>query len=78
MKVTKIWFDIDNMYVLTADGNILSQSLRYYPRLKKAAETDRQQYFVSTIGIHWRNLDVDVSFESFEYDITEPKLMYVG
>ena len=30
---------------------------------------------MSTIGIHWRGLDEDVSFESFEYEDAEPSAM---
>ena len=32
----------------------------------------RLEYEISTIGIHWRKLDEDVSFESFTYDEAEP------
>ena len=78
MKITKIWFDTNNIYVQTENGKVLSQPLKYYPRLKKASDDERQKFFISTVGIHWRNIDEDISFESFEYDAKQPKLMYVA
>lgn len=72
MKIQKIWFDGDRIYGLTDDGRTLYQSLLYYRRLKDATETERQDYEMDDEGIHWYQLDEDVSFESFEYDDPEP------
>ncbi len=44
----------------------------WYPQLHKASDEERSQYTISTVGIHWRKLDEDVSFESFEYEDAEP------
>ena len=72
MKIRKIWFDGDYLYGEGDDGKTYRQSLLWYPRLREASEQERSQYTLSTIGIHWRNLDEDVSFESFEYEDAEP------
>jgi hypothetical protein len=72
MKIKKIWFDGDYLYGEGDDGRTYRQSLLWYSRLRDASEQERSQYTLSTIGIHWRNLDEDVSFESFEYDDAEP------
>lgn len=72
MKIEKIWFDGDYLYGMGDDGKTYRQSLLWYPRLKSADGTERAKYTMSTIGIHWRNLDEDVSFESFEYEDAEP------
>lgn len=72
MKINKIWFDGDYLYGEGDDGRTYRQSLLWYSRLRDASEQERSQYTLSTIGIHWRNLDEDVSFESFEYDDAEP------
>lgn len=42
----------------------------WYPRLRKASPEERNQYTFSTIGIHWRIIDEDISFESFGYKET--------
>ena len=72
MIINKIWFDGDWLYGQGDDGKTYRQSLLWYKRLKAASESERNEYEISTIGIHWRKLDEDVSFESFEYDDAEP------
>lgn len=72
MKINKIWFDSDRIYGLTDDGRTLFQSLLYYRRLRAATEAERLDYEMDDDGIHWYQLDEDVSFESFEYDDPEP------
>lgn len=75
MKINKIWFDGEWLYGLGDDGKTYRQSLLWYKDLLKASDAQRQEYEISTIGIHWRKLDVDVSFESFAYDEAEPSEM---
>ena len=75
MKINKIWFDSEWLYGLGDDGKTYRQSLLWYKDLANASDAERQEYEISTIGIHWRKLDVDVSFESFTYDEAEPSEM---
>ena len=75
MKIKNIWFDNDYLYGEGDDGKTYRQSLLWYSRLREASELERSQYTLSTIGIHWRGLDEDVSFESFEYEDAEPSAM---
>ena len=72
MKISKIWFADDRIYGLTDDGRELWQSLLYYRRLRNATDEERANYEIDDEGIHWYDLDEDVSFESFEYDDPEP------
>ena len=72
MKISKIWFDNNRIYGLTDDGRTLWQSLLYYKRLMNATPEQREDYEMDDEGIHWYQLDEDVSFESFEYDDPEP------
>lgn len=74
-KIDKIWFDGEWLYGLGDDGKTYRQSLLWYGDLLEASDADREKYEISTIGIHWRKLDVDVSFESFLYDEAEPSPM---
>ena len=60
------------MLLLRDDGKTYRQSLLWYKRPKAASPKEREEYEISTIGIHWRKLDEDVSFESVEYDDAEP------
>jgi hypothetical protein len=72
MKISKIWFENNRIYGLTDDGRTLWQSLLYYKRLLNATPEQREDYEMDDEGIHWYDLDEDVSFESFEYDDPEP------
>ena len=68
----KIWFDNDYIYAESTDGNVLKQSLLWYPALKSASDEERAAYSMGFDGVHWRGLDVDISFESFTYEDAEP------
>lgn len=72
MILTKIWFEDNRIYGLADDGRTLWQSLLYYKRLMNATEEQRNNYEMDDEGIHWEEIDEDVSFESFEYDNPEP------
>lgn len=72
MKISKIWFADDRIYGQTDDGRTLWQSLLYYRRLRNASEKERNEYEMDDEGIHWYELDEDISFESFEYENPEP------
>lgn len=73
MKIIKVWFKSDRIYILTDDGRTLWQSLLYYRRLREATDEQRAEYEVDDEGIHWYALDEDVSLESFEYEDPEPQ-----
>lgn len=70
--MNKIWFDTEYIYAETSDGRTLRQSLLWYPALLTADEDGRSKYTIGFDGIHWRELDTDISFESFEYEDAEP------
>ena len=70
IKISKIWFEGDYIYGLADDGKTYHQSLCWYPRLKKASQEEKNQYIFSTIGIHWRNIGEDISFESIANEET--------
>ena len=75
MKITEIWFDDEHIYGKDESGKVYSQSLLWYPKLKHAQEAERAKYTFGLGGIHWRGLDEDISFESFDYDDAEPTAM---
>jgi hypothetical protein len=72
MKATKVWFEGDRIYIKTDDGRTLFQSVLYYRRLMDATDKERNNYELDAFGIHWDDIDEDVSYESFEYDNPEP------
>lgn len=72
MTIKKIWFDDDHIYGEDESGKTYRQSLLWYPKLKDASDEERNTYRFGFDGIHWRNLDEDISFESFIYEDAEP------
>jgi hypothetical protein len=72
MKIKRLWFENERIYAETDDGQILWQSLLYYKRLLTASTEERNDYEFGHFGIHWENINEDVSYESFEYENPEP------
>lgn len=72
MIIKKIWFDKDHIYGEDENGETYCQSLLWYPKLLNSTDDERRQYRFGFDGIHWRNLDEDISFESFTYEDAEP------
>ena len=72
MKAKRVWFEGERIYIETDDGRTLWQSILYYQRLKNATDEQRNDYELGHFGIHWEEIDEDVSYESFEYDNPEP------
>ena len=75
MKIIEIWFSKDQIYGKDEKGKVYSQSLLWYPHLKDASDEERSNYTFGFDGIHWRNLDEDISFESFEYEDAQPSAL---
>lgn len=71
MKILKLWFEDERIYVTNDMGETLYQSLKFYPRLLMATDAERQDYEFEPFGIHWEQIDEDVSYESFYYEDTK-------
>lgn len=54
-----------DLIVSLADGRVLSVPLAWFPRLEKATDVQRARYELlgKGQGIHWPDLDEDVSVE---------------
>lgn len=72
MEISKVWFDDEYIYVENTDDETLRQSLLWYENLRNATDEQRNHYTVGHDGLHWRELDEDISFESFYYPDAEP------
>ena len=71
MKITKLWFADNRIYVQTDKGEKLYQSLLFYPRVLTASNEEREKYEFWDYGIRWDAIDEDMSYESFYYDDTK-------
>lgn len=71
MKIIKLWFENGRIYVTNDKEETLYQSLKFYPRLLVATDEQRAKYEFEPFGIHWDDIDEDMSYESFYYDDTK-------
>ncbi|GGC56723.1 DUF2442 domain-containing protein [Marinobacter halophilus] len=72
----KVWFDEDNLWVLLSDGRTIGAPLAWFPRLLRASKEELQEFELSVHGIHWDNLDEDISVKGLlagRGDQTHPK-----
>lgn len=73
MRVQKVWFANGRIYILTNEGREGSLPVRLFPRLYNATDAQRQNYTLSHFGIHWPDIDEDLSYEGFFDDDRQPK-----
>jgi len=56
-----ITFDNGRMIVELSDGRTLGVPLSWFPRLLDATPAQRANYELSPYGLHWEELDEDIS-----------------
>ena len=54
-------FTKTELVVTLADGRKIATSLDWYPRLKAATAKERTNFEIMPMGIHWPDLDEDLS-----------------
>lgn len=54
-------FDTDAMWVVINDGRTIGVPLAWFPRLLAATPAQREMFELSRRGIHWPELDEDIS-----------------
>jgi len=75
-QVKKLWFADDRIYIEQVNGEIQSQPLRFFPRLSKATDQQRSEWAESHFGLHWENIDEDISFDSFTWADNDQLTLY--
>ena len=65
LRIQKLFFDVemDLMLVVLNNRKILKDRLSKYPALHKATPTQWQAYEISPMGVHWTELDADLSLK---------------
>lgn len=58
---TAVRFDDAQMWVELEDGRTLGIPLVWFPRLLHATDAQRAGFFLSPDGIHWDEIDEDIS-----------------
>jgi hypothetical protein len=65
MQVEKIWFENGRIFIKTDSNRVASHDLALFPKLLNASDAQRENFETSFFGIHWPDLDEDLSFEGF-------------
>ena len=65
MEIQKVWFINDKIFIKTSEGIEKSMPLKWFPRLEQATPEQRDNFELSPFGIHWEDIDEDLSFEGF-------------
>jgi hypothetical protein len=76
VRPTKAWCDDDSLWIDLSDGRTLGVPLAWFPRLLAATAEQRGQIRLSTRGLHWEELDEDISIEGLlagRGDMTKPR-----
>jgi hypothetical protein len=61
ISATAVRFDEHTMWVELTDGRTLGVPLAWFPRLLHATPAQREQVELSRVGLHWEDLDEDIS-----------------
>jgi len=71
-KIKNLWFADKRIYIEHVNGEVLSQPMLFFPKLSGATTEQRTEWTESLLGLHWENLDEDISFESFTWEDNDP------
>jgi hypothetical protein len=61
LRARSVAFTATELVVTLADGRKIATPLDWYPRLKNATSAQRQNYEIMPMGIHWPDIDEDLS-----------------
>jgi hypothetical protein len=61
LKARAIDFTASELVVTLMDGRKIATPLDWYPRLQRASAAQRANYEIMPMGIHWPDLDEDLS-----------------
>ena len=72
--VETVWLSEDAVWIRTTDGDEACEFFADYPRLKHASLAQRENYTLDEFGIHWADIDEDLSYEGFFSDKEKTRL----
>lgn len=63
--VAQVWITDSAVWVELKDGRKAKERFTDYSRLSQATASQRGNYVLSHFGIHWPEIDEDLSYEGF-------------
>lgn len=64
-QIRNIWLTDTSVWIELVDGRRAQEQFANYQRLANATDDQRHDYKLSHFGIHWPELDEDLSYEGF-------------
>ena len=61
LRARAVEFTATELVVTLMDDRRIATPLDWYPRLKSASHADRMNYEIMPMGIHWPDIDEDLS-----------------
>lgn len=62
-RIDRVWVDAEGVYAITEDGVQAGYKFARWPRLASATVEQRADFYLTYGGIHWPQVDEDLSFE---------------
>lgn len=62
-RIDRVWVDAEGVYAVTEDGVQAGYRFDRWPRLAAATAEQRADFYLTYGGIHWPQVDEDLSFE---------------
>lgn len=59
MSIEKVWLTDTAVWIRTTDGREACEKFADYSRLRYATKEQREAYTLSSVGIHWPEIDED-------------------
>ena len=61
LRARSVAFTATELVVTLVDGRSIATPLDWYPRLAKATPAQRENFEIMPMGIHWPDIDEDLS-----------------
>lgn len=73
-EIERVWLTDEAVWIETKDGRTASEEFKDFTRLRFADKKSLENYELEYYGIHWGDLDEDLSYEGFFYEKKPNKL----
>ena len=67
-RIERVWTDATHIHAETTDGRHASYAFALWPRISAATDEQRRDFVLSYAGIHWPQVDEDLSFNGMFRD----------
>ena len=73
VSAVRVSFDDQRMWVDCTDGRTLGVPIAFFPRLLKATPEQRARVAFGPHGLHWQEIDEDISVAGLQAAVGQPK-----